>query len=559
MTIPSQANRSGPYNGNGVTTVFDYEFRIADKAHLSVIRADTATGAETLLALGTDYTVTGVGDPGGGQVITSIPPSIGQTILNLRNVPFVQEIDLENQGPIFAETIEDALDLSVMRDQQLQEQVDRSVKIPPSMDPSVLDSLLNDIALLADRADEIDAVAAVIAEGIAIIDTKIADALQKIAGIEAGIKRWQSVNSMTRRFYAGNIIGGGGASAVSGGATAVGRTFVNGSVSMGCRQDGFVRTINIYVDTLGAAPTDTLKFKVLRPNGTGSYTVPAESELLTPTQTGKNTFNLTKPLPVQPGDHIGLWIKGAAVDGVSIDAAVTTDTIRYFLGDATGGEAYTDSPNISLPIECLGVPPFVVIIGESIQEGHNDVSNWHSHYHTGPTGNPLAEPMNQVRARIPTLEYQNWAEGSTLWSEQARKATLLADYAAPRAVIVGGGINDIVNGVSWATAEANMNLFKAAVPAGVMIFVLEMLPYTPGTDMQVTTIRTWNANYAAWCAANGAILIPCHDAMGQIRPSTGQLDDLITAYHYSGGHLTYAGVDAFAALIASALKKETWL
>jgi hypothetical protein len=28
MTIPSETSRSGPYTGNGVTSVFDYDFKI---------------------------------------------------------------------------------------------------------------------------------------------------------------------------------------------------------------------------------------------------------------------------------------------------------------------------------------------------------------------------------------------------------------------------------------------------------------------------------------------------------------------------------------------------
>ncbi|RJT42013.1 hypothetical protein D3227_04870 [Mesorhizobium waimense] len=160
MTVPSETNRSGPYNGNGVTTAFDYEFRIVDESYLRAIKADAA-GVETVLTLTADYAVTGVRAPEGGQVVLTVALPTGQTLTLLPHVPFTQEIDLENQGAYYAETVETGLDLAVMRDQQLQEQINRAVTIPASEDPAQLDGLVHDILRLADSADEIDTVAGI--------------------------------------------------------------------------------------------------------------------------------------------------------------------------------------------------------------------------------------------------------------------------------------------------------------------------------------------------------------------------------------------------------------
>jgi hypothetical protein len=73
------------------------------------------------------------------------------------------------------------------------------------------------------------------------------------------------------------------------------------------------------------------------------------------------------------------------------------------------------------------------------------------------------------------------------------------------------------------------------------------MPWTAGNDAQAAVIRAFNVNYAAWCETNAASLIHCHDAMAQVRPSTGKLDDMKTTYNYDGVHLTTAGL---AALIA---------
>ncbi|RVD11633.1 hypothetical protein EN753_01570 [Mesorhizobium sp. M2A.F.Ca.ET.029.05.1.1] len=162
MTVPSETNRSGPYNGNGVTTVFDYEFKITNENYIKVIKAD-ASGVETVLTIDADYIVSDIGNPAGGQVALTVPLPTGQTLTMIPSVPFTQEIDLENQGAYYAETVERGLDLAVLRDQQLQEQISRAVTIPASEDPAQLDGLVGDILRLADSADEIDTVAANIA------------------------------------------------------------------------------------------------------------------------------------------------------------------------------------------------------------------------------------------------------------------------------------------------------------------------------------------------------------------------------------------------------------
>jgi hypothetical protein len=169
MTVPSAINKSGPYTGNGVTTSFAYGFRILDASHIRVVR--TENGIDTILTSG--FTVTGVG-AAGGSVVFSVAPTATQTITLIRNAPFTQQTDLENQGAYYAQTIEDALDLGVMRDQQLQEQVDRSVKIPVGAATFDLDALVNDIVRVADSVAAVDTVASNIAD-VGIVADNIAD------------------------------------------------------------------------------------------------------------------------------------------------------------------------------------------------------------------------------------------------------------------------------------------------------------------------------------------------------------------------------------------------
>ncbi len=165
MTVNNETNRSGPYNGNGVTTSFNYDFRIVDASHLQVILRNAA-GVETVQTLGVHYTVTGVNNPN-GTIAMVTPPATGETITIIPNVPFTQNIDLENQGAYYAETVERGFDLAAMRDKQLKELVDRAVKIPPSEDPSVLASLIAQIIRIYSSVDNVDTVA----DSIDAIDT----------------------------------------------------------------------------------------------------------------------------------------------------------------------------------------------------------------------------------------------------------------------------------------------------------------------------------------------------------------------------------------------------
>ena len=160
MTVPSEINRAGPYNGNGVTRSFPFGFRILSAQHVRVVLRDNVAGSERFLINGTEYTVSGVGNVGGGSVTINWAPTAGRSITILRNVPFTQETDLENQGAYYAETVEEAFDLSAMRDQQLREEVDRAVKLPPGGENNseLSAELAEGILRLSDSADNIDTV-----------------------------------------------------------------------------------------------------------------------------------------------------------------------------------------------------------------------------------------------------------------------------------------------------------------------------------------------------------------------------------------------------------------
>lgn len=131
MTVASTTSRVD-YAGNGSTTAFSVPFYFLANTHLIVYRTDISTGATTTLALTTDYTVIGAGNPSGGTVTCVIAPTSGQRLSVLRNVPLTQEVDYQTNDPFPAATHEAALDKLTMEVQQVNENLGRAVTLSPT-------------------------------------------------------------------------------------------------------------------------------------------------------------------------------------------------------------------------------------------------------------------------------------------------------------------------------------------------------------------------------------------------------------------------------------------
>jgi hypothetical protein len=129
MTVSSTTVKNS-YSGNGSTTQFAYTFKIFADSDLQVI-IRSAAGAETTKTLTTHYTVAGAGNANGGSITftSGNTPTNTETVLIRREVPQTQAIDYIANDPFPAESHEEGLDRSAMNVQQLQEEVDRSIKL----------------------------------------------------------------------------------------------------------------------------------------------------------------------------------------------------------------------------------------------------------------------------------------------------------------------------------------------------------------------------------------------------------------------------------------------
>ncbi|HFW6723027.1 TPA: hypothetical protein ACICMT_002633, partial [Escherichia coli] len=154
MTVSTEVDHN-EYTGNGVTTSFPYTFRIFKKSDLVVQVVDLDENI-AVLALDTDYTVTGAGGYNGGNVILSKALANGYQISISRDLPVTQETDLRNQGKFFAEVHEDAFDKLTMLIQQVRSWF-RLALCKPSSIANWYDALNNYIRNLKDPRDPQDA------------------------------------------------------------------------------------------------------------------------------------------------------------------------------------------------------------------------------------------------------------------------------------------------------------------------------------------------------------------------------------------------------------------
>lgn len=132
MTLQSPASEV-THQGNGVTTVFPYSFRIDATDEVIVFLTDRSLTPEVITTIPSmAYSISGIGNDAGGNV-TYNPgtPLAAQRYLTIqRNAPFTQEVDITNQGAFLPEVLEGALDRIVMQTQQLNDKLNRAVLVP---------------------------------------------------------------------------------------------------------------------------------------------------------------------------------------------------------------------------------------------------------------------------------------------------------------------------------------------------------------------------------------------------------------------------------------------
>lgn len=123
MTIASQTFRF-EYVSTGGTT-YQYTNKIIESSDLTVYVDDV------LKTEGSDYSVTGVGEAAGGNVVFGTAPTAGAVVLITKDgVQFTQDTDYVENDSFPAEAHEDALDKLTNLCQKIWDYTRRSVKLP---------------------------------------------------------------------------------------------------------------------------------------------------------------------------------------------------------------------------------------------------------------------------------------------------------------------------------------------------------------------------------------------------------------------------------------------
>ncbi|WOJ32704.1 phage tail fiber protein [Citrobacter koseri] len=96
MSVPNQTPYI-IYNANGLTTVFPFEFYVISASDIQV----TFDGVEVT----TGYSVSGVGNVSGGDVVFVTPPAAGTVVMIERVVPTYRLTDYQDNGDLLADTV----------------------------------------------------------------------------------------------------------------------------------------------------------------------------------------------------------------------------------------------------------------------------------------------------------------------------------------------------------------------------------------------------------------------------------------------------------------------
>lgn len=155
MTI-SITRRLKKFIGNGSATDFSYDFYIPDADSVYVVLYNTVTGERTVLN-DAEFDITGLGDPAFGEVtypLVGDPISSDYWLIVVRQVDYVQDLNIPNQSTFYPEVLEAKLDDLVMMVQQLAEVQSRTIR---AVEGDTIDLILEDAGLRANKYLRFDA------------------------------------------------------------------------------------------------------------------------------------------------------------------------------------------------------------------------------------------------------------------------------------------------------------------------------------------------------------------------------------------------------------------
>jgi len=198
MTVPIAPFRED-YTGNGVTTLWDYGWKVRDKSHLTVTKVLISSGSEETLVVDDDYTVNNVGDADGGTI--DITPAISSLyrLAITPNMPVEQPTDLTTESRVPPDVAEDALDYIVGLIKQMAEQLNRAIKttVGSALSPDeFIELIIGSVGAAEEAATEAGEAR----------DDAVAAAAEAVGAVPGSIK--VSANDTTQNYLLSKLVAG---------------------------------------------------------------------------------------------------------------------------------------------------------------------------------------------------------------------------------------------------------------------------------------------------------------------------------------------------------------
>jgi len=260
---------------------------------------------------------------------------------------------------------------------------------------------------------------------------------------------------------------------------------------------------------------------------------------------------------VQEGDQVGATVITNGADGTYQMQAVASQAAgssRFVINAAPADTNYDWSVQTAntgvVPIHVYMQAPQVVFTGDSIPAGHP------AHYSgiENSTTWSLASSIEYQLSQLTSFTYQNMGIGSQTTTQIAARFTADVVNLKPRFAVIEGGVNDIGGGaITKATFLANWTtMLDACQTNSIIPVVVKILPWTNGTNGQMQTRDTWNADLVTLAQSYPtAIIVDTSSYIGLFRAGgdVGNLWDIQPAYDADGVHPNAAGLGEVAQAI----------
>lgn len=332
-------------------TVFPYPFPIFNNVDLVVV--DGVDGP--VLALNTDYTVSGAGNDTGGNVTFLVGRALNAVITIYRNIPFDRNTDIPQDGPWSSISTNDEFDKMILLMQQIKMELARTVRFS-------LTSTVSDADLEINTPDELTGVLSTLDS---LSDVQVpTPADQDILSWDNSLGQWvnRAQNDITATNAADRVVELRGAM-FTGGTTAINPTTVN-DVPLYIKQECNITKIVVLTRSgLGSCVLDIWKkpFSNFPPTvadsimGPSKPTISAGRTYIDTTLTGVNKFLSAGDTLIvhlessSTFEVVGIFIQLTPLDVLPTDQA-TDDRIRQIVLDvlAEGGGAVTVGSTITV-------------------------------------------------------------------------------------------------------------------------------------------------------------------------------------------------------------------